>query len=499
MIHEQSEEKASSSDSHVTDLSRNGHMNMRGSAASVLAAVGKTSSDATALTFAQSNDIATQIHHLEQAKLDMDTSLNELNLILTGDADVVRSASNMYGIQQQGVAQILEYINEDIGLAQGVDDLNAIIRNEIQPMLADVYSLLEETLPETERRLAGIFEHTSNFARETFAPSTSPSGDSSSQPPVRPEDYAKSSHPDGFEFVQGKSPNVENLLKEMLKDTHTAGFFDPTSRSPRGMGSFLNHHHRRRHGSVGRRNQHAKRRLEEIGSQDALQTCPASCADIEDDILRKECNCADLYKCANALKDTDMVVLMSRGVVDKDTGTIEVEKADLSNERLWAAGTNGESLVDDSGNLKQTTNAALDDIFDARQMLVKMNRIRGFVLHEKCEELLDEFHVPCRDWQDGCSGSDGRSYRLVSNMQLSTVSMGLPVSRVFDLHVFIFFLVRLVTFRNRRLTKYVTPLVAPNSLPSLPCPKRLMKNQLDKSLVMSTIICQLRKPCRMKQ
>ena len=417
MLYEESGDMALSSVSGLPSadlLPRTGRLNMRGSAAATLNTVGKLSPEATALAFVQSDDIATQLQYLDRARLDMEKSLNELNLILNGDSDSLKSLSITNGLHEQAVDEILQYINTDIGLAQDVDNLNVMIRNEIQPMLTDVYSMLEEHVPESERRLKGIFEHKSGIARETFAPSSSPRGGSSSQPPVRPEDYAKEYPPGGFEFLQGKSPKVENLLKKMLKETHTTLQFDPTNRSPGGIGTFGRHHHRRRHGSVERRRQHAKRRLEQTGLQDALATCPASCDNIENDVDRKACNCADLFKCVDALKDTDMAVLMSRGLVDRDTGTIEVEKADLSNERLWAAGANGESLFDENGRLQTQSNNALNDVFDAGQFLAKINRIRGLSMQEKCDELLDEFHVPCRDWQDGCSGSDGRSYRLVS-------------------------------------------------------------------------------------
>ena len=415
MYHEESDDKVPYYDSQLAShgsFPRNGRLNMRGSAPSAFATTGNMNSDANALSIAQSNDIAAQLQHLDQARLNMDKSLNELYLILNGDSASLQSLSNTYGLQEQAVEEILQYINTDIG--QDVDNLNKMIRNEIQPMLNDVYNILEETIPESERRLTGIFEHQFDTGGD-FAPSSSPSGSSSSPPPVRPGDNAKPSPPGGFEFLQGKSPNVENLLKKMLKETHIAGFFDATNQTPRGTGSLLSHHHRRRHGSVGRRTQHAKRRLEDNGSQDVLGTC-SSCANIENKKLRKDCNCLDLFKCVKALTDTDIAVMLSRGLVDKDTGTIEVEKANLDNERLWAAGHDDDTstLVDDNGNFRTEANTALDNLYDAGQLLAKINTIRGLATKEECDELLEEFHVPCRDWQGGCSGSDRRSYQLVS-------------------------------------------------------------------------------------
>ena len=383
---------------------------MRGSAASALATAEKTSTDATALTIAQSDDIATQLQHLDQAQLDMDKSLNELNLILSGNSDSLNSLSNTYGLQERAVEEILQYINADIG--QDVDNLNMMIRNEIQPMLKNVYNILEETIPESERQLTGIFEHKVDTRGETFPPSSSPSNGSSSPPPVRPEDSFKSfPTASGFDFLSGNPSKGHNFLKSLLKEKHVTGFFDPAQQTPRGTGSFLSHHHRRRHGSVGRRSQHAKRRLED----NVLGTC-SSCANIENNKLRKDCNCLDLFKCVKALTDTDIAVMLSRGLVEKNTGTIEVEKANLDNERLWAAGQDDDTstLVDGDGNFRTENNTALANLYDAGQLLAKINTVRGLATKEECNELLEEFHVPCRDWQGGCSGSDRRSYQLVS-------------------------------------------------------------------------------------
>ena len=404
MLQEQSDEKASLSAVQLANpdvLHRKGSLTIRGSATS---AFSKT----------KPNSIAAQLQTIGEARLAMDQGLNELNLILTGDSDALRSISNTYGIQQQDVAQILEHMNAEIGLAQTFDDLNVMIRNEIQPILADVYRILEDTIPESERRLNGIFEQKSDMGGQTFAPSSSPSGGSSSSPPVRSKDYPKSFPPGstGFEFLQGNSPNFQNLLNGMLSGTHTAGLFDRSHRMSGFKGSFGRHHHRPKDGSTGRKVHHSNRRLL---SQDPPESCEKGCSDIEDDVGRKECNCEDLFYCAKQLKDTDLAVLFSRGLVDTDTGTIEVEEVDLDNERLWNAGQpNGEPLFDENGRLITKSNNALNDLFDADQLLAKRNTIHGLIVQKKCDELLDEFHIPCRDWENGCTGSDGRSYRLVS-------------------------------------------------------------------------------------
>lgn len=83
--------------------------------------------------------------------------------------------------------------------------------------------------------------------------------------------------------------------------------------------------------------------------------------------------------------------------------------------------------------LFDASSSALDDLFDAGQLLVKENAIQGLATQastllqgldrvpqeneaeflEVCDELLDHFHVPCKDLGNGCTSSDGRSYRLV--------------------------------------------------------------------------------------
>lgn len=77
--------------------------------------------------------------------------------------------------------------------------------------------------------------------------------------------------------------------------------------------------------------------------------------------------------------------------------------------------------------------SALNDLFDAGKLLVKENTIQGFATQAStllqglesppqgneanflqiCDALLDEFHVPCADPDNGCSSSDGQSYRMV--------------------------------------------------------------------------------------
>ena len=84
--------------------------------------------------------------------------------------------------------------------------------------------------------------------------------------------------------------------------------------------------------------------------------------------------------------------------------------------------------------LFDVSSSALDDLFDAGQLLVKENTIRGLSTQAStllkgldslpqenevaflqiCDELFDQFHVPCENSDLGCSSSDGQSHRLVS-------------------------------------------------------------------------------------
>ena len=413
LLHEKSD-GASFSVSYQEDLEyllRKKRLNMRGSAAPALAVGGEA---ATALSIAQSDNIATQLQHLDQAQLDMDQSLNELNLILTGDSDAIESLSHTFGLRKQDIQKFLDYIDTEIDLSQDVDKLNMMIRNEIHPMLADVYSVLEEQVPEAERRLKGIFDHSgatrTETQRESHGPSGAPTGPSS-QNTFPPRDH-KQSFPN---FKLNPKQLDHSLLKKMLKENHFAGFPDLATLFSRSGSPFVRHHlHRPQHGSIGRRIQHVNRRLDDSGSEYVFETCLLSCVDIVDETERKECNCRDLYYCSQRLKDSDFAVLFSRGLVDEETGTIQVETVNLDSNRLWDASAEGTSLFDESGNFKTESNIAFGDLYDAGQLLVMVNTIRGLALQEKCDELLDEFHVPCKDWQDGCSGSDGRTYQLVS-------------------------------------------------------------------------------------
>ena len=148
-----------------------------------------------------------------------------------------------------------------------------------------------------------------------------------------------------------------------------------------------------------------------------IDVCEERCNQ-EDPNARKLCDCLDLFMCVRQLKYNDYAVMFSRGLVDESTGTIEIEKENVDNSRLWRE---GDSVLDEDGNLVKEANTAAEDIFDAEALLNKINRIQGLAMpvagnsakNENCDALLSEFHVPCKDWRNGCSGSDGRSYRMV--------------------------------------------------------------------------------------
>ena len=104
--------------------------------------------------------------------------------------------------------------------------------------------------------------------------------------------------------------------------------------------------------------------------------------------------------------------------------------------------------------LFDASSSALDDLYDASQLLLKMNTIQGLATQantllkglqsppqadetkflQKCDALLDEFHVPCKDLGNGCTSSDGQSYRLVRSTDAVHVTyIGCQTKRLLSL------------------------------------------------------------------
>ena len=165
--------------------------------------------------------------------------------------------------------------------------------------------------------------------------------------------------------------------------------------------------HHWKHGTIRPKKRQGSRRLNQqhirrLQDNDVdVDTCPTGCDDIGDETERKICNCEILFDCAQQLKTSDYAFIFSQGLVD-ESGIIEANLED---------------------------NPALNDIYDARQLLQKKNTIQGLTLQgltslrdlpttensllDTCDALLEQFHVPCKNSESDCSSSDGQSYRMV--------------------------------------------------------------------------------------
>ena len=355
---------------------------------------------------------AATLSKMTQGQLMIDQSLDDFrSLISIEDTKFLRSLAgdDATDLSEEDMHRIHQDIVLDLGLVEGYESLNTLVRDEIRPMVQELTKFTQS------RHLENSFD----FHKKAGHDSSPPYGRQESSPnqsssKTQHNAYFSKSKPgrDAFYSFPGAS-DIQSLLNDPQRLDHfVEKMFLRDGTKGGGLSSIFStapRHHRHR---IHAKSDETRRRLLESKS-----TCDARC-DQDDPEERKECNCRDLFHCVKQLKDTDFAGIFSRGLVDKETGSIRVEEEDIDDGRLWKQGS---GVLDDDGNLRKRANTVLDDIFDANNLLEKINRIRGLTLPvdkgpemiQNCEALLDEFHVPCRDWQDGCSTSDGRSYRMV--------------------------------------------------------------------------------------
>ena len=378
-----------SSETAILDpLRREGRSNMRGSAV---------------IPFSPDEDKALSLHRSSVMTSDLiEKSINDADFLLTEKLSSVLTTDNF---SEEELRVIHRHLT-DLEIGPKIKALTSMLHGEIKPMMLELTASLEDHLPQESRHLAGIFDPNTSEVDDTKSSTTSSSGGTENPHPFSKDDYE--SFAEGRErignFFKGKAFSNSDILRFMGQGGLYSGLFGK-------------HHRRRSH--VGRspnvRRPSERRRLQDV----AAYTCDAGCTEEDDPKRRKKCNCEDLFFCVRQLKITDFAVMLSRGLVDKDTGTIEVEKVNVDNSKLWTA--DASDLLDQDGNLRKENNAAANDMFDAQSLLEKINRIRGLTMPvaseysmlQNCGDLLSEFHVPCKDWQNGCAGSDGRSYQMV--------------------------------------------------------------------------------------
>lgn len=375
------------------------HSSVRGTTSLTPASPSTTSTALSGNSLAsESGGVSSNLERLDHTWRQLDGGLDHLRKLIAGESETISAIASSLGMQAQDLSEIIQFIDTEHGLSGRVEKLNALVQVDVMPIITKLSDALSV---ESTRRLSNIFDEAEE--QESFRPSGGPDAFDFSE---------ENSSPEGYSFF-GTTTMPDDFVRTMFS---AAELRMPRVSSKVGdrLGYFSIRNHRRGQVRPGHRSSKRKseqlRRLQSTESQATLKVCDERCNQ-EDANERKECNCDDLIDCAERLRDTDLVVLFARGLVDEANGVIEVEKENLSNAKLWSLGG---GILEPNGALKKERNAAFRDTYDAGRLLLKMNTIRSLAAQKKCDELLDEFHVACKDWQDGCSGSDGRSYRLVS-------------------------------------------------------------------------------------
>lgn len=273
--------------------------------------------------------------------------MNEMHLLLSGDDAKVTELATSVGVSKELVHQILHHFNSELGFAQEFDHLSTLLRDETLPAVAEAMRLLaadnpqiESAFESTSRQLAGLFEENGEniFGGNIFGDDASSSSSSSSF-------SSSSSSAFGEEGDYHSFPNTENIqsfiedpkmLDNLLRKMAGQGGIDLLGLMKQSSGKMRHggHHHRKHTTSMVRPNkQKSFRRLKQNirRLQQAPDTCNAGCDHIANDYQRKICNCRELIICTGNLKNNDAAVMFSRGLVDAESGTIEVEKVDYSN------------------------------------------------------------------------------------------------------------------------------------------------------------------------
>lgn len=287
------------------------------------------------------------MNQIAQAQFLVERSMNEMHLLLSGDDAKVTELATSVGVSKELVHQILHHFNSELGFAQEFDHLSTLLRDETLPAVAEAMRLLaadnpqiESAFESTSRQLAGLFEENGEniFGGNIFGDDASSSSSSSSF-------SSSSSSAFGEEGDYHSFPNTENIqsfiedpkmLDNLLRKMAGQGGIDLLGLMKQSSGKMRHggHHHRKHTTSMVRPNkQKSFRRLKQNirRLQQAPDTCNAGCDHIANDYQRKICNCRELIICTGNLKNNDAAVMFSRGLVDAESGTIEVEKVDYSN------------------------------------------------------------------------------------------------------------------------------------------------------------------------
>jgi predicted transcriptional regulator len=285
------------------------------------------------------------VNQIAQAQFLIERSVNEMHLLLSGDYAKVTELATSVGVSKELVHQILHHFNSELGFAQEFEHLSTLLRDETLPAVAEAMRLLAADNPQiesefesTSRQLAALFEESGeNIFGDNFddaSSSSSPSSFSSSSSSAFGEegDYHSFPNTENIQSFIDDPKKLDNLIRKMAGQggVNLSNLMKQTGGKMRHGG----HHHRKHTTSMVRPNKKKSfRRLKQNirRLQQAPDTCNAGCDDIANEIQRKICNCRELIICAGNLKNNDAAVMFSRGLVDAESGTIEVEKVDYSN------------------------------------------------------------------------------------------------------------------------------------------------------------------------
>ena len=291
-----------------------------------------------------------------QAQFLVERSVNELQLLLSGDDAKVAELAASVGLSNEHAHQILHHFNPELGVARDFELLNTMLRDETLPALTEVMKLytndnpeVESAIDSTRRQLASLFEEEGDrvldniFGGENSSSSSSSSFSSSSSSAYEEEgDYHSFPNANFRSFINDPK-KLDNLVRKMAGQ----GGID-LSHLMKEAGVPMRHHHRKhsmihpnKRKSFRRLKQHIRRVQLAPDAPDASDscnraapnTCNVGCDYIADETQRKICNCRDLLGCTDKLGTNDIAVLFSRGLVDSEAGTIEVEKIDYSDIR----------------------------------------------------------------------------------------------------------------------------------------------------------------------
>ena len=297
------------------------------------------------------------MNQIAQAQFLVERSVNELQLLLSGDDAKVAELAASVGLSKEHAHQILHYFNSELGVAQDFEFLNTMLRDETLPALTEVMKLytndnpeVESAIDSTRRQLASFFDEEGDqvlgniFGDENSSSSSSSSSFSSSSSSASEEKGDYNSFPNvNFQSFINDPKKLDNLIRKMAGQ----GGVD-LSHLMKEAGIPMRHHNRKhsmirpnKRKSFRRLKQHIRRLQLAPDAPDASDTCNRAvhntcnvgCDYVADETQRKICNCRDLLGCTDKFGTNDIAVLFSRGLVDSETGTIEVEKIDYSDFR----------------------------------------------------------------------------------------------------------------------------------------------------------------------